>query len=417
MNQSISFYQIKDFAKVKGGKRLPKGFLVQDTRTEHPYIRVTDMRFDGLNETDIKYLPEGIYEEISKYTISNDDIYISIAGTVGLIGKIPYYLSGANLTENSAKLTELNTDLINQDYLIYFLRSRDGQFQIKSRTGGSSQPKLALNKIETIEVPRLPISQQSQIATIITNYDKLIENNEKRIKILEEMAQRLYTEWFVKFKFPGHEKVKMVDSGTEFGLIPEEWDVKKLDDVTSYIGRGISPKYDDSAVITVINQKCIRNNTLDFKYSRKQSKQVLDEKLLHFGDVLINSTGVGTLGRVTQVYDNYENCTVDSHISILRFLKSDSIDYLGMTVLNLEDYFTRMGAGATGQTELSRITIQNTKILYPPLQHQKEFSNMVSSLKSLVITLLKQNKKLSNIRDLLIPQLVTGKKELNTDYV
>jgi len=82
-----------------------------------------------------------------------------------------------------------------------------------------------------VEVPNLPT--QTLIASVLSTYDDLIENNEKRIKTLEEMASRLYTEWFVKFQFPGHEKVKMVDSGTEFGLIPEGWAIKKFYDVVN----------------------------------------------------------------------------------------------------------------------------------------------------------------------------------------
>ena len=78
------------------------------------------MKTDSLDASDIKYIPEGAYEAIKRYTISSDDVYISIAGTIGLVGKVPEYLSGSNLTENAAKVTELDASLVNRDFLIYF---------------------------------------------------------------------------------------------------------------------------------------------------------------------------------------------------------------------------------------------------------------------------------------------------------
>src|SRR3989344_8193474 len=138
--------QIREFAKVKGGKRLPKGIFVLDEKTNHPYLRVSDMRSDGLDLSDIKYISDEVYKQIKRYTVTHDDVYISIAGTIGFVGTIPRHLSGANLTENAAKITDLDKKLIDQDYLVYFLRSREGQFKIKSKTGGSSQPKLAITR-------------------------------------------------------------------------------------------------------------------------------------------------------------------------------------------------------------------------------------------------------------------------------
>src|SRR5207249_1378408 len=144
----------------------------------------------------------------------------------------------------------------------------------------------------------------------------LIENITRRIENLEEMAQMIYREWFMNFRFPGHEKVKMLES--EVGPIPEHWTVKPLRELTTLISRGISPTYDEKASGIVINQKCIRDQCLTLNAARTQSKVVPAEKLVRLGDVLINSTGVGTLGRVAEVLDSIPNCTVDSHVSIVR---------------------------------------------------------------------------------------------------
>src|SRR5947209_7414972 len=147
--------RIGDVAKVKGGKRLPKGMEVQDEESSHPYLRVVDFGPDGVDRSDIKFISEEAFEHVSRYTISSDDIYISIAGTIGRVGVVPEDLSGANLTENAAKLTSISAD-VDRRYLMYFLRSAAGQGAIRSKTGGTSQPKLALFRIEEIDFPCPP---------------------------------------------------------------------------------------------------------------------------------------------------------------------------------------------------------------------------------------------------------------------
>ena len=110
--------RVGDMCKVKSGKRLPKGMSVQDKRTTRKYLRVTDLKSHVVDESDIKYISEDIFKLISRYTISCDDIYISIAGTVGKVGIIPASIDGISLTENCCKLTELNKSKIIQHFLL-----------------------------------------------------------------------------------------------------------------------------------------------------------------------------------------------------------------------------------------------------------------------------------------------------------
>ncbi len=208
---------IKDFAEVKGGKRLPKGIFVQDEPTNHPYIRVTDFEKDRLCEDNIKYITDDVFEKIKRYIITDKDVYISIAGTIGLVGIIPKHLNNANLTENAAKICNINDLIMKHKYLMYYLRSINGQYEIQSKVVGTSQPKLALYRIEEIKIKTPNIKSQDKIAKVLSNYDDLIENNNKRINILEEMAQKIYKEWFVDFKFPNHETAtfKQTELGSE----------------------------------------------------------------------------------------------------------------------------------------------------------------------------------------------------------
>ena len=243
-------YKINDICKVSGGKRLPKGHQFVDSKTKHPYIRITDMSFDSLSTDGLLYITEETFKHISRYTISKDDIYISIAGTIGYVGKIPEFIDGANLTENCAKLSEFS-DEINRDYLLYYLRSPRGNGELLVRKGGASQPKLALERIKTVPVPVPPINIQSRIANILSAYDDLIQNNKKQIKLLEEAAMRLYTEWFVNMRFPGHENTKIVDG------VPEGWEYKEVGSLISKTPRTKQVKkseYNNSGEIPIIDQ-------------------------------------------------------------------------------------------------------------------------------------------------------------------
>src|ERR1035438_3423185 len=139
MNQ-LRTKRIGEVAKVKGGKRLPAGMGVQNQETSHPYLRVVDFGIDGINRGDIKFISQEAFETVRRYTISNDDIYVSIAGTIGRVGIVPDDLSGANLTENAAKITEISPE-VDKHYLKYFLRGNAGYGALQSKAGGTSQPK------------------------------------------------------------------------------------------------------------------------------------------------------------------------------------------------------------------------------------------------------------------------------------
>lgn len=183
------YRKLSDLAKVKGGKRLPKGEPFSLIKTEHPYLRVTDFRNYGINESNLKYISSKIFQKIKNYTISSDDVYISIAGTIGLAGLIPESLDGANLTENAAKITNLQE--IKKEYLSILLNSELIQNQIKSYLGKTSQPKLALFRIEKLELPLPSIQEQQKIASILSNVDSQIQKQQEHKSKLESLKKGL----------------------------------------------------------------------------------------------------------------------------------------------------------------------------------------------------------------------------------
>lgn len=131
------------------------------------------------------------------------------------------------------------------------------------------------------------------------------------------------------------------------------------------------------------------------------------------GDVLINSTGVGTLGRVAQVLEDIESCTVDTHVSIVRPGKDCDADFFGLTLLAKQPHFEAQGVGSTGQTELSRGRIAEMGLVVPPMATQRTFAGLVRPMRSLAITLQKKNQNLRTTRDLLLPKLISGELDVS----
>lgn len=308
--------------------------------------------------------------------------------------------------------TIIPNDHASAEYLYYYLATRREELLSIGAAGGVRTPIISKSAFEAIEIalPDLPV--QHRIASILSAYDDLIENNTRRIAILEEMARRIYEEWFVRFRFPGHEQVKMVES--ELGLIPEGWQVTNLDAVSGYINRGLTPKYDDLADGIVINQKCIRGQKLSYELVRRQSKPIPSDKRVRYGDVLVNSTGVGTLGRVAQVLDERPNCTVDTHVTIVRPGKQVTTHFYGLSLLAREEYFEQQGVGATGQTELGRGRIAETAFILPPLVVQEQFDELVAPMRQMTVTLTAKNANLRATRDLLLPKLISGELDVST---
>ncbi len=186
---------ISDIAEVKGGKRLPEGHQLIDSQTSYPYIRVVDFINMTINVNNLKYLLPETHEIIKQYIISVNDVYISIAGTVGIAGTIPKQLDGANLTENAAKLCNLRN--VSKMFLAYMLNSSIGQHQIASYIGKATQPKLALFRIEKIKLPLPPLSEQKKIAEILSSVDEklglLNKRKERFINLKKGLMNELLT--------------------------------------------------------------------------------------------------------------------------------------------------------------------------------------------------------------------------------
>jgi len=183
--------RLGEICDVKGGKRLPKGHSFSEIPTKFPYIRVVDFMNWTVDTKNLKYLTEEDAKLLQRYRIFSEDVFISIAGTVGLVGMIPKELNGAYLTENAARIIIKDFNILEPNFLVAFLASARGQYEIDQRTTKTSQPKLALTRIREIPIPLPPLPIQQKIAQILKAVDDKIEAEEKKKEALQALFKTL----------------------------------------------------------------------------------------------------------------------------------------------------------------------------------------------------------------------------------
>lgn len=294
------------------------------------------------------------------------------------------------------------------------------QEQIKRSKGtGSIVSNLRIPVLKELKIPKYTYKRQVEIAKVLSDLDAKIDLNNKINTELEAMAKLIYDYWFIQFDFPDEDGKPYKSSGGKMVYnevlkrdIPEGWEVKELSDITSFISRGISPKYVDVGGSCVINQKCIRNGTVKYSLARRNDENLRDstKKRVEILDTLVNSTGVGTLGRVSLVRYKPENIvSVDSHVTIVRAVQ-DGINkyYLGYTLLQKQIEIERFSLGSTGQVELSRWQLETLKIIVPSEVHQISFASKYESICDKLVNNEIENEKLIELRDWLPPLLMNG---------
>lgn len=181
--------RIGDFASVKGGKRLPKGHDYSHKKTQYKYLRVTDIQKEKINRAELKDLGMETYHQIKKYTVAANDVAISIAGTIGLTLHIDEELAGVNLTENAAKISIFDHNRVDPVFVSHVLQTEDLQSQIRASTGQVTIGKLALFRIEELEVPMPSIALQRQVRTSLA----VVKKQKKSFRYAYAMSEVLFS--------------------------------------------------------------------------------------------------------------------------------------------------------------------------------------------------------------------------------
>ncbi|MGO5038095.1 restriction endonuclease subunit S [Roseburia faecis] len=291
--------------------------------------------------------------------------------------------------------------IADKDYLYYLVCSPEvREPAIKSMVGSSGRQRVQADVVKNLQIEVPPLVEQRKFGSFLKSFDDKIALNDKINKNLLEQALAIYKDWFC-------------DYALSDGTLPENWKITTIDAISSLVTRGIAPKYDDSSDQIVLNQKCIRDHTIDISLARRHLPKKINEKWISKGDLLINSTGTGTLGRVAQVWFEANNMTVDSHVTIVRPKDSILQSYIGFWGLSHESEIEAQHTGSTGQTELPRDRVKAMELPLPDEDTLSKFNELVIPMTSTVISNQEENARLSQLRDALLPKLMSGELDVS----
>ena len=317
-------------------------------------------------------------------------------------GNVRYFNGVAYMTEHALVLQ--GNEKSETQFLAYLLSIMD----LGRLSGQSAQPGLSVKtlKIQKVSLPNL--SDQRKIAGILSALDAKIENNNKINANLEAQAQALFKSWFVDFT-PFKDQ-PFVDS--ELGPIPQGWKVGKLGDYCETICRGLTPKYNLDSKEIVLGQTCVRNNIVTLNNARKHQPKGKTEKKVQQWDTLINSTGIGSLGRVGIVYFDYNYVSFDSHITVVRATNPLLRPYIGRNLVSRQLEIENLAIGSTGQTELPRESVKSITLYIPTQKVLESFNCIIKPLSLKILKNIQENQRLAALRDTLLPKLMSGEIKL-----
>ena len=401
---------------VYGGKRVPVGKKWVDYDTGHKYIRVTDMKNGTISSSDTKYITEDVFQQIKKYTISKDDVYITVAGTIGRVGLVPDEFDKANLTENADKICIYKSD----KYFVYnLLLSQEIQSQILEMVTQVGQPKLAILRIQNLILPLPPLAEQKRIVARVDELMKRIDEMEKtekditalyeafpgdmkasllqaaiQGKLTEQQAsdgdaetlyadiqkekQRLIREGKIKKEKPLPE---ITDDDIPFD-IPDNWKWVRWGNLSFSIQYGYNAPALQKGRIRMVRISDIQNNAVAWNtvpYCNINEKDIPDY-LLEVNDILFARTG-GTVGKSYLVKEVPCESIYAGYLIRTRYSSNLAPSYMKY-YMESQLYWDQLkeGTTATAQPNCNGQTLSKMLIPLPPLVEQKRIVEKLDQL-------------------------------------
>ena len=385
-------YKLGELVTIKGGKRLPKGVLLQSTPNSHPYIRIRDLGKTRILELDstYEYVDDLTQKSIARYIVEKGDILLSIVGTIGLVGIVGESLHLANQTENCVKLINLNK--VDRLYLYYYLSSKIGQIEIQKGIVGAVQAKLPIKNIENIEISLPPLAEQKRIADILNAIDDKIELNRRINANLEQQAQALYKSWFVDNK-------------------KDDWEEGVVSDYFN-ITIGKTPPRKETKWFSTSNKDHVWISISDMgkhgMYLGQSSEYLTQSAIEKFNIVIVPDKTVLlsfklTIGRVV-ISDG--NVTTNEAIAHFNINDPNLLEY---TYLSLKNYeFAALGSTSSIATAVNSKTIKSMRWIMPNRDLINQFHEKVGPLFNMIRQNEKEINHLSTLRDTLLPKLMSG---------
>lgn len=367
------------------------------------YIREVDVRNRDLEVTklvgltiDKSFIPSVanvIGTDLSKYKIIRKNQFACSLMQVSRDEKIPI----AMLEEKEAIMSPaypmfevVNTTKLLPEYLMMWFSRKEFDREASFYAVGGVRGSLTWEDFCNLTLPIPSIEQQQKIVSEYEAVTNRIRLNEQIIAKLEETAQALYRKMFV--------------DGIDKEHLPEGWRMGRLDMLCELIIAGTIPVYSDESQYLVLGQKCNYNGSIDLSKARSH-KPKSNCTMLKFGDILINSTGKGTLGRVGQIYFPPKDVTFDSNMTMVRAKNDYLIEYVGSYVSQQENMFVHISQGSTDQTRLYCSMIRPLKIIIPDNDTLKAYSKSCRLIKCFIEQKRQENNQLKELQSLFLAKM------------
>ena len=411
--------KLKEYCTVISGYAFKSKDLSEGT--DIPVIKIGNISNGGniVIDNSTQYVKKEFLAIDEKYHIKNGDILISLTGShmnqpKSMVGRCCRNLDNTVylLNQRAGKIIPKKT--IVRDFLYYVFRLQSIQYAIANRAyGGANQVNVSPKDVMGIKFNIPDIAVQKKIAKVFVAYDSLIENNKKRIRLLEQMAESLYKEWFVRFRFPGYEDVEFENG------FPKDWEKVKLDDVLNKIATGLNPRKNfvlgegENFYVTIKN---MADNTV---YLDNKCDKVNDDAIikinkrsdLKIGDLLFS--GIGTIGRVCLIDIPTNNWNISESVFTMRANKKISSEFLFMLLLSQDvQNYCQSKANGSAQKGIRMGDLRKYTFLLPTKNVINDFTNQISPILRNVSLLRNENNNLIQQRDLLLPRLMSGKLEV-----
>ena len=337
---------------------------------------------------------------------SYDGEYVLLGGN-NASGDFPifYYNGKFDAYQRTYLIQPLSKDT-DTKYLYYSIGLK--LHQMKANASGTATKFLTQPILNSINIEYRDILEQKRIADILSAYDNLIENNNKRIKLLEQMAENLYKEWFVRFRFPGYENTKFVDD------IPSDWQILRMSDFC-YVTDGThdTPKPVNDDGVPLVTGKCIKNGFIDFNepynISYQDHESISKRSGLKTGDILFSN--IGTVGTTCLV--NYDREFSVKNVIIFKpdNIKVSNYLYSWLNSDSIQAIFATQTNGASQQF-VGLNFMRRFKILVPNANVLDLYSDRIKPIRTEIVKLHDINENLTKQRDMLLPRLMSGKIEV-----
>ena len=379
--------KIKDFAEVKGGKRLPKGKQLIKEPNSHPYIRIRDLgktKYLQLN-SEYEYVDDETQQSIARYIVNKGDILISVVGTIGLIGIVGETLDKANQTENCDKIINIKNVL--PEYLYYYLISSFGQDEIRKGTVGAVQPKLPLKNVQDITIFYPSIEEQERIVNILSSVDEKIETNNAINNNLEQQAQAIYQQMFI-------------DNARS------NWAEGTLSDIAD-ITMGQSPSgssYNEDGTGTIFFQG---RAEFGFRFPSVRLYTTEPKRMARSNDTLMSVRApVGDLNVA------HTDCCIGRGLAAIHS-KSNHQSFVLYTMFSLKKQLDVFNGEGTVFGSINRNSLNDMPILIPSDDILDEFERIVAPMDLTFRNNYDENCRLQDIRDTLLPRLMSGELDVS----